>query len=140
MVLNIGALKSGQNAQVEADIRAVVETAHAGGAICKVILETGLLTTEEKVQASLAAAFCGADFVKTSTGFGPSGASVEDVALIRATVGRRVGIKAAGGIRSLEDLEKIVAAGATRIGASASVKILRQARLVGAVRGWSGGS
>jgi deoxyribose-phosphate aldolase len=128
MVLNIGALKSGQTGEVEADIRAVVQTAHRGGAICKVILEAGLLGTEEKVWASLAAARCRADFVKTSTGFGPRGATAEDVALIRATVGQRMGIKAAGGIRSLEDFEKMVSAGATRIGASASVRILRQAR------------
>ena len=127
MVMNIGALKSGEDQRVEADIRAVVEVAHDCGAICKVILETGLLTTEEKVRASLAAARAGADFVKTSTGFASSGATVQDVALMRATVGRRMGIKAAGGIRRLEDVQKMVEAGATRIGASASVRILRQA-------------
>jgi deoxyribose-phosphate aldolase len=106
----------------------VVETAHACGAICKVILETGLLTAEEKVRAALAAARAGADFVKTSTGFASSGATVQDVALLRATVGRRMGVKAAGGIGSLEEMKKMLDAGATRIGASASVKILRQAR------------
>jgi deoxyribose-phosphate aldolase len=87
-----------------------------------------LLSTKEKVRAALAAAHCGADFVKTSTGFSSRGATSEDVALLRATVGQRMGIKAAGGIRSLEDFEKMLAAGATRIGASASVRILRQAR------------
>jgi deoxyribose-phosphate aldolase len=128
MVMNIGALKSGDDLRVQADIRAVVETAHACGAICKVILETGLLTGEEKVRAALAAARTGADFVKTSTGFASSGATVQDVAVLRATVGRRMGVKAAGGIGSLEEVRKMLDAGATRIGASASVKILRQAR------------
>ena len=139
MVLNLGALKSGQIEQVETDIRSVVEVAHRGGAICKVIIEACLLGTEEKVWASLIAAECGADFVKTSTGFSRGGATIEDVALIRAAVGRRAGVKAAGGIRSLEDLEKMVGAGATRIGASASVRILRQAREFGATGGSSQG-
>lgn len=128
IVQNIGALKSGLDDQVEADIRGVVEASHSGGAICKVILETALLTTSEKVRASLAAKRAGADFVKTSTGFASGGATVEDVALMRATVGSEIGIKASGGIRSLEDLQKMVASGATRIGASASVKIIEQAR------------
>ena len=127
MVQNIGALKSAQDEQVEADIRGVVQAAHRGDAICKVILETALLTTEEKVRASLAAKRAGANFIKTSTGFGPGGATAEDVALIRAAVGKQVGIKAAGSIRSLEDLQNMVRAGATRIGASASVRILEQA-------------
>ena len=128
MVMNVGALKSGQDEAVESDIRGVVETCHRAGAICKVILETALLTMEEKVRASLACKNAGADFVKTSTGFGPSGATAEDVALMRAVVGLEMGVKAAGGIRSLEDLKKMVGAGATRIGASASVRILEEAR------------
>jgi deoxyribose-phosphate aldolase len=129
MVINVGALKSGQHEIVETDVRGVVEAAHAGGAIVKVILETALLTREEKIVGSLAAKNAGADFVKTSTGFGPGGATAEDVALMRAAVGEQVGVKAAGGVRTLEDLKRMVAAGATRIGASASVRILEQARL-----------
>jgi len=128
MVINVGALKSGQVDAVEADIRGVVEASHRGGAICKVILETVLLTTDEKVRGSLAAKNAGADFVKTSTGFASGGATAEDVRLMRAVVGGEIGVKAAGGVRSLEDLQKMVEAGATRIGASASVKILEQAR------------
>jgi len=128
MVINVGALKSGQDEAVEADIRGVVEACHRNGAICKVILETALLTLEEKVRGSTACKNAGADFVKTSTGFGPGGATAEDVALMRAVVGREMGIKAAGGIRSIEDLKKMVSAGATRIGASASVRILEEAR------------
>ena len=127
MVLNIGALKSGQDDVVESDIRGVVEAAHRGGAICKVILETSLLAVGEKVRASLAAKRAGADFVKTSTGFSTGGATAEDVALMRAVVGTGMGIKASGGVRSLDDLKKMVCAGATRIGASASVKIMEQA-------------
>jgi deoxyribose-phosphate aldolase len=132
MVINIGALKSGLDEVVEADIRGVVETSHRGGAICKVILEAALLTTEEKIRGSVAAKNAGADFVKTSTGFGPGGATAEDVQLMRCVVGGEIGVKAAGGVRSLEDLKKMVAAGATRIGASASVKILEQARSLAA--------
>jgi deoxyribose-phosphate aldolase len=127
MVINVGALKSRLDEAVEADIRGVVEASHRGGAICKVILETALLTTEEKVRGSVAAKNAGADFVKTSTGFGPGGATAEDVRLMRAVVGGEIGVKAAGGVRSFEDLQKMVEAGATRIGASASVKILEQA-------------
>jgi deoxyribose-phosphate aldolase len=128
VVINIGALKSGLLDAVAGDIRGVVETAHRGGGICKVILETALLTREEKVQASLAAKNAGADFVKTSTGFSSAGATPEDVRLIRETVGVGTGIKAAGGVRTLEDLLKMVEAGATRIGASAGMKIVEQAR------------
>ena len=128
MVINVGALKSKLDEAVEADIRGVADASHRGGAICKVILETGLLTTEEKVRGSLAAKNAGADFVKTSTGFGSGGATVEDVRLMRAVVGGELGVKASGGVRSLEDVQKMVEAGATRIGASASVKILEQAR------------
>jgi deoxyribose-phosphate aldolase len=128
MVINIGALKSGLLDAVAGDIRSVVEAAHHGGGICKVILETALLTREEKVQSSLAAKNAGADFVKTSTGFSSAGATPEDVRLIRETIGVGTGIKAAGGVRTLEDLLKMVEAGATRIGASAGVKIVEQAR------------
>jgi deoxyribose-phosphate aldolase len=127
MVLNIGALKSGQDEVVESDIRGVVEAAHRGGALCKVILETCLLTREEKVRAALASKRAGADFVKTSTGFSTGGATEEDVALLRSVVGQKMGVKASGGVRTLDDLRKMVKAGATRIGASASVKIMEQA-------------
>jgi deoxyribose-phosphate aldolase len=127
MVINVGALKSKQDEVVEADVRGVVQAAHRGGAICKVIIEAALLTADEKVRACLACKNARADFVKTSTGFGPGGATAEDVALMRAVVGGEIGVKAAGGIRSLEDLQKMVSAGATRIGASASVKIMEQA-------------
>jgi deoxyribose-phosphate aldolase len=127
MVENVGALKSGLDEVVEQDIRGVAEACHRSGAICKVILETSLLTNEEKVRASVAAKKAGADFVKTSTGFSTGGATAEDVALMRAAVGSDMGIKASGGIRSYEDLQKMVSAGATRIGASASVKIVEQA-------------
>jgi deoxyribose-phosphate aldolase len=128
MVINVGALKSGQNELVELDIRGVVHACHCSGAICKVIIEAALLTADEKVRACLACKRAGADFVKTSTGFGPGGATAEDVALMRAVVGSEMGIKAAGGIRSLEELKKMVSAGATRIGASASVRIVEEAK------------
>ena len=128
MVINIGALKSGRLGAVEADIHGVVNASHHGKAICKVIIETCLLTRDEKIQASLAAKNAGADFVKTSTGFSTAGATPEDVRLIRETIGPSTGIKAAGGVRTLEDLQNMVAAGATRIGASAGVKIIEQLR------------
>jgi deoxyribose-phosphate aldolase len=127
MVINVGALKSGQDDVVESDIRGVVEAAHRGGAICKVIFETSLLTIEEKVRAAFASKKAGADFVKTSTGFSTGGATAEDVALMRAVVGSEIGVKASGGVRTFDDLKKMVCAGATRIGASASVKIMEQA-------------
>jgi deoxyribose-phosphate aldolase len=127
MVINIGALKAGDLATVEADIAGVVRTAHANSAICKVIIEAALLSKDEKVKACTIAKRCGADFVKTSTGFGPGGATVEDVALMRQVVGPDMGIKAAGGIRNLEAVQNMVRAGATRIGASASVKIMQEA-------------
>ncbi|HME09749.1 MAG TPA: deoxyribose-phosphate aldolase [Bryobacteraceae bacterium] len=127
MVLNIGALKGGEDRAVEADIRAVVETCHRAKALVKVILETALLTDEEKKRACLLAKSAGADFVKTSTGFGPAGATEHDVALMRQTVGPAMGVKASGGIRTREDAEKMIRAGATRIGASASVKIVQAA-------------
>jgi deoxyribose-phosphate aldolase len=128
MVINIGALKSGQLDVVEADICGVVDASHRGGALCKVILETCLLTRDEKIRSSLAAKNADADFVKTSTGFSTAGATPEDVRLIRETIGPGPGIKAAGGVRTLEDLQKMVEAGATRIGASAGVKIMEQVR------------
>jgi deoxyribose-phosphate aldolase len=128
MVINVGALKSGRLGAVEADIHGVVNASHHSKAICKVIIETCLLTRDEKIQASLAAKNAGADFVKTSTGFSTAGATPEDVRLIRETIGPSIGIKAAGGVRTLEDLQKMVAAGATRIGASAGVKIIEQLR------------
>jgi deoxyribose-phosphate aldolase len=131
MVLNVGALKSGDYDAVEADIAVIASVAHEAGAISKVILETCLLTTEEKVRAALAAQRAGADFVKTSTGFSSGGAAAEDVALLRAVVGPEMGVKASGGIRTFSDLKKMVAAGATRIGASASVKIIEEAARAG---------
>ena len=128
MVINIGALKSGRVGALEADIHGVVAASHHSGAICKVIIETCLLTRDEKIQASLAAKNAGADFVKTSTGFSTAGATPEDVRLIRETIGPETGIKAAGGVRTLEDLQKMVEGGATRIGASAGVRIIQQLR------------
>lgn len=127
MVMNAGALKSGDRELVERDIRAVVETAHAAGALCKVILETGLLSNDEIEMACRVAQAAGADFVKTSTGFGPGGATVEHIALMRRTVGPQMGVKASGGVRTFEDVQALVAAGATRIGASAGVRIVEQA-------------
>ena len=124
MVINIGALKSGRNELVRKDIEKVVDAAHEGGAITKVILETALLTDEEKVIASALAKAAKADFVKTSTGFSGGGATVYDVALMRETVGPDMGVKASGGVRTLEDAEDMIAAGATRIGASAGVQIM----------------
>jgi deoxyribose-phosphate aldolase len=128
MVQNIGALRSGDSQAVQHDIEAVVKSAHRRGAIVKVILETALLDDDQKTAACLLAKEAGADFVKTSTGFGPSGATVHDVELMRRAVGPAMGVKASGGIRTLDDLKKMVAAGATRIGASSSVKILEAAR------------
>jgi deoxyribose-phosphate aldolase len=127
MVINVGALKSGDVESFNADIRGVVDASHRGGAICKVILETALLTKEEKIRGSLAAKAAGADFVKTSTGFGPGGATEEDVRLIRGIVGGELGVKAAGGVHTLKDFRRMVAAGATRIGTSAGVRIMEEA-------------
>ena len=124
MVLNIGALRSGQFDLVRRDIEAVVEECRRRDALLKVILETALLTEEQKVTACRLSQEAGADFVKTSTGFASAGAKAEDIALMRATVGPAMGVKASGGIRTLEDLRKMVAAGANRIGASASVQIV----------------
>jgi len=127
MVLNIGLLKSATREDYEAvrqDIRGVVELAHGSGAIVKVILETCLLTFEEKLRASEIALAAGADFLKTSTGFSTGGATVDDIALLRGVAGTRAGVKASGGIRTLADAKAMLAAGASRIGASASVRIL----------------
>lgn len=124
MVINISALKDGKDDYVEQDIRAVVEAA-TGKALVKVIIETCLLTDDEKVRACQAAVRAGADFVKTSTGFSTGGATPEDIALMRRTVGPDVGVKASGGVRSLEDMQKMIEAGATRIGASSGVKIMQ---------------
>src|SRR5580765_1606544 len=128
MVINVGALKSGDLHAVERDIEAVTAPCHDCGAITKVIIEAALLTDDEKVAACTLAKAAGADYVKTSTGFGPGGATPADVALMRRIVGADMGVKAAGGIRDLEGLKAMVAAGATRVGASASVKILQQAQ------------
>jgi deoxyribose-phosphate aldolase len=125
MVINIGALKSGMQAQVRDDVARVAEACHESGALCKVIIETGLLTDEEKVVACRLAQQARADFVKTSTGFAKGGATVFDVALMRETVGPKMGVKASGGIRTAEDVQDMIAAGATRIGASAGVKIVK---------------
>ncbi|MGX1195448.1 deoxyribose-phosphate aldolase [Metabacillus sp. SLBN-84] len=123
MVLAIGLLKSGAEEAVEADIRAVVEAAESK-AIVKVIIETSLLTEEEKVRACGLSLSAGADFVKTSTGFSTGGATVEDVTLMRKVVGDKAGVKASGGIRDLNDLRAMAEAGANRIGASSGVKIM----------------
>jgi deoxyribose-phosphate aldolase len=123
MVINVGALKSGDYRYVENDIRSVVE-ACGRGVITKVILETGYLNEEAIIKACALAKAAGANYVKTSTGFGPRGASVEDIRLMRKVVGEEMGVKAAGGIRTAEDVKKMVEAGATRIGTSASIKII----------------
>src|SRR5678809_734244 len=127
MVINVGALKSGDVCLVEDDIRAVAEAAHENHVLCKVIIETALLTDDEKVRACVAAKNAGADFVKTSTGFSKGGATVADVALMRRTVGSELGVKASGGVKGLDDARKMVEAGATRIGASVGVKIAQEA-------------
>lgn len=124
MVINIGLLKLGKDSEVEADIKAVADAAH-GKALLKVIIETCLLTEDEKIRACQLAVNAGADFVKTSTGFSTGGATVEDVALMRKVVGDKCGVKASGGVRNKNDLEKMVAAGANRIGASSGVKIMQ---------------
>src|SRR5208337_4859691 len=126
MVLNIGALKSGDRVLVQTEIRSLTQLAHAHGALLKVILENALLNQEEKILACALAADAGVDFVKTSTGFGPSGATVADVVLMRGVVGIKIGVKAAGGIRTAAHLMDMVEAGANRIGASASVDIVRE--------------
>jgi deoxyribose-phosphate aldolase len=124
MVMNVGALRSGDRETVKLDIQSVVKVCHEAGAIVKVILETALLDDELKAVACALCKQAGADFVKTSTGFGPAGATAHDVELMRRVVGQDMGVKAAGGIRTLDDLRAMTAAGATRIGASASIKIV----------------
>jgi deoxyribose-phosphate aldolase len=127
MVINVGALKSGDHDLVSRDIRGVVEVAHDVGYICKVIIETALLTDEEKVSACLIAKEAGADFVKTSTGFSKGGATAADVALMRRAVGGQMGVKASGGVRDLKQAQEMIRAGATRIGASVGVQIIQEA-------------
>ncbi len=125
MVINIGALKAGNNTLVSRDIREVTSISHKAGAITKVIIETSLLTEEEKVRACLLSKEAGADYVKTSTGFAGGGATVEDIELMRRVVGPGMGIKASGGVRDYHDAKEMVDAGATRIGASAGVMIVQ---------------
>jgi len=128
MVINVGALKSGALRLVERDIESVTGPCGDCSVLSKVIIEAALLTDEEKVAACTIAKAAGADYVKTSTGFGPGGATVADVALMRRVVGPDIGVKAAGGVRDFEAVKALVAAGATRIGASAGVKIVHQSR------------
>jgi len=128
MVINIGALKSGDLRVVERDIEAVTFPCRETGALSKVIIEAALLTADEKVTACTLAKAAGADYVKTSTGFGPGGATADDVALMRRVVGEEMGVKAAGGVRDLESLKAMVAAGATRVGASAGVRIVQESQ------------
>ncbi len=123
MVIDIGALKSGERGRVESDMAAVVGICRRSGALAKMIIEAALLTQEEKVAACVLAKAAGADYVKTSTGFGPGGATVADVVLMRQVVGSRLGVKAAGGIRDYQAFRAFVEAGASRIGTSAGVKI-----------------
>jgi deoxyribose-phosphate aldolase len=124
MVIDIGALKSGRDRDVRADIAAVVEAAHAGGAIVKVIFENAYLNADEIVRACHAAEAAGAEFVKTSTGFAPSGATHEDLALMRRTVSDHIGVKAAGGVRTLDALIEVMNLGVTRVGATATKTII----------------
>jgi deoxyribose-phosphate aldolase len=128
MVINIGALKSGDLAVVERDIAAVVQPCRDASVVSKVILEVALLTDDEKIAACTLAKTAGADFVKTSTGFASGGATAHDVALMRRVVGAEMGVKAAGGVRDYEGLKAMVAAGATRVGASAGVKIVQESK------------
>jgi deoxyribose-phosphate aldolase len=128
MVINVGALKSGDLHTVEQDIQGVTAACRESNVVSKVIIETALLTEEEKVTACTLAKAAAADFVKTSTGFGPGGATAADVALMRRIVGGEMGVKASGGVRTLEGVQEMVAAGATRIGASAGVRIVQQSR------------
>ncbi len=123
-MINVGALKSGDLRLVERDVEAVTSACREAGVLSKVIIEAALLTDDEKVKACVIAKAAGADFVKTSTGFGPGGATVYDVALMRETVGPDMGVKASGGVRTADDAEDMIAAGATRIGASAGIEIV----------------
>jgi deoxyribose-phosphate aldolase len=128
MVINVGALKSGDLGVVERDITAVVSACKDCGVLSKVIIEAALLTDEEKITACALSKAAGADYVKTSTGFGPGGATVADVELMRRVVGPDIGVKAAGGVRDYEALKSLVSAGASRVGASAGVKILQESK------------
>jgi deoxyribose-phosphate aldolase len=128
MVINVGALKSGDFRVVERDIESVTSPSRECGVLSKVIIEAALLTDDEKVTACTLAKAAGADYVKTSTGFGPGGATASDVALMRRIVGAEMGVKAAGGVRDLEGVKAMIAAGATRVGASAGVKIVKEAK------------
>ena len=128
MVVNLGALKSGDLRMVERDIEAVTAPCREAGALSKVIIEAALLTDDEKITACTIAKAAAADYVKTSTGFGPGGATVADVALMRRVVGADMGVKAAGGVRDLESVKAMIAAGATRVGASAGVRIVQESQ------------
>jgi deoxyribose-phosphate aldolase len=128
MVMNVGALKSGDYRAVERDVAGVAETCRRGGAVSKVIIEAALLTDDEKVKACVISKLARADFVKTSTGFGPGGATAADVALMRRVVGPEMGVKAAGGVRDLKSAQEMIDAGADRIGASVGVKIVQESR------------
>jgi deoxyribose-phosphate aldolase len=134
VVIHVGAVKAGQFDRVEQEIVAITRVCHAGGALCKIILETALLTEDEKVQVCRLAVGCGADFVKTSTGYAAGGATVADVALMRRVVGPNVGVKAAGGIRSYAEARALLQAGANRLGISAasSLQILAEERAAAA--------
>jgi deoxyribose-phosphate aldolase len=138
MVINIGALRSGNHALVKDEIREIAKVVKTGGGLVKVIIETGLLNEQEKTAACRLAVRGGADFVKTSTGFSKGGATVEDVQLMRRTVGPDTGVKASGGIRTLAALKQMLGAGATRIGASASVSIINELEGVAAEKPASG--
>lgn len=139
MVINVGALKSGDLRLVEQDIEAVTGACREGRVVSKVIIEAALLTDEEKVTACTLTKAAGADFVKTSTGFGPGGATIADVTLMRRVVGDAMGVKAAGGVRDLEQMKAMVAAGATRVGASAGVRIVKESRGEGVNTGKASG-
>ncbi len=144
MVIQIGALKAGRDADVEADIRAVVEVGHAAGAIVKVIFENAYLTDDEKIRACHLTEAGGGDFVKTSTGFAPSGATIEDLKLMRANTSPHIRVKAAGGVRTLDALLEVMNVGVTRIGATATETIIldfraRKAGLAAAGKGTLGG-
>jgi deoxyribose-phosphate aldolase len=130
MVVNLGALKSGDLPLVVRDIEALTGVCRASGVVSKIIIEAAVLTTEEKIVACALAQHAGADYVKTSTGFGPGGATVADVALMRRVVGDRMGVKAAGGVRDLASARALIAAGATRIGTSAGPRIVDQSRTI----------
>ena len=139
MVIAIGALKSADYRYVERDVAGVVEASHRAGALVKVIIETALLTEDEKVKACVIVRAAGADFVKTSTGFSTGGATAEDVALMRRVVGPDMGVKAAGGVRDLKSAQAMLQAGADRIGASVGVKIVQESRGGAAAAAGSGG-